>query len=52
MAGGRYALLLTESSEDSKAVFIGNRIRKQKIRKVLFENSKNVKILPFGAHKR
>lgn len=52
VAGGRYALLLTESSEDSKAVFIGNRIRKQKIRKVLFENSKNVKILPFRAYKR
>jgi len=52
VAGGRYELLLTESSEDSKAVFIGDRIRKQKIRKVLYENSKNVRIMPFRAYKR
>ena len=35
VAGGRYSILLDEENKDSKVIFIGNRIRKQKIRKVL-----------------
>ena len=46
VAGGMYSLLLSENEKDFKAVFIGNRIRRQKIREVLFKNSKKVKILP------
>lgn len=46
VAGGMYSLLLSEDEKDFKAVFIGERIRRQKIREVLFKNSKKVKILP------
>ncbi len=35
VAGGRYSILLDEENKDSKVIFIGNRIQKQKIRKIL-----------------
>ena len=47
VAGGRYSILLDEEKKDSKAIFIGNRIRKQRIRKILFKKSESIKILPF-----
>ena len=47
VAGGRYSILLDEENKDSKVIFIGNRIRKQKIRKVLLKKSESIKILPF-----
>lgn len=46
VAGGQYALLLSEESQTSQAVFIGSSIRRQKIREILFQNSKSVRILP------
>lgn len=46
VAGGMYSVLLSGEVGDFKAVFIGNRIRRQRIREVLFKNSKRVKILP------
>ena len=52
VASGRYCVLLSESPEESKAVFIGNRIRRQKIRKVLFKNSERVRILPLRGYER
>lgn len=52
VAGGRYSIFLTETQEDSKAIFIGNRIRKQKIRKVLFKNSERIKILQSRGYSR
>jgi hypothetical protein len=52
VAGGRYSLLLTDTFEDAKVIFIGNRIRRQKIRKILFNNSEKIKILPFSGYRR
>lgn len=45
VADGRYAIAFLDEVPESKAVFIGNRIKRQKIRNLLFKQSKTVKIL-------
>lgn len=46
MVDGRYSILLgAYEGQESKAIFIGNGIKKQKIRKILFQTSRYVKIV-------
>ena len=50
--GDRVLVPVITPDWNSKAIFIGNRIGKQKIRKVLFKNSERIKILPSGGYSR
>lgn len=46
MVDGRYSILLgAYEGQESKAIFIGNGIKKQRIRKILFQTSRYVKIV-------
>ncbi len=45
LADGRYSILFTDEEVESKDVFIGNNIKKQKIREILFKRSNYIKIL-------
>ncbi len=48
VADGRYSVLFTDELADNKLVFIGNRMKKQKIREVLFADSGFIRIKSAG----